>query len=79
MLDPQSVNFIFGGSGYNYYPNANPSVPPSPEHTTDPEIFKSTSNDNIGYYAYCRSLYTRPRDFITKFTTTNNNSGEFSM
>lgn len=54
VLDPQSVNYIFGGKGYNYYPNVS-----SPDNA-EAELFKSTRNNNIGYYTYCRTLYTKP-------------------
>lgn len=53
MLDPQSVNYIFGGKGYSYYPDIT-------KHSTDPLAFKNKRNQIIGYYTYCRSLCTKP-------------------
>lgn len=78
MLETKYVNYIFGGEGYNYYKNTKPSDPNNVD-PTDPCTFKSTRNDRIGYYTYCRSLHTKPKDFITKFCTTANSSTTFSM
>lgn len=78
MLETQYVNYIFGGKGYNYYKNTKPSDP-SDSNPVDANTVKTLRNSLIGYYTYCKSLKTNPKDFITKFCTKANSSNDFSM
>ena len=60
VLDRQSVNYIFGGKGYSYYPDITQPPPSINLNPRNPTRLKNKRNDNIGYYSYCRSLCTKP-------------------